>query len=91
MEYLDITTAPFSRTVLFRVALDVALGGFMAALPVYMATGSVKSSTLTGLLIAGKTLQSRLAPSPDQMNVQHQQAKAEAASIAVSPVPVAQE
>ena len=84
METLNLTAAPISKSVLFRVALDVVLGGFMAALPVYMATSSVRTSFLTGLLVAGKTLQSRLAPSPDEMNVQHQQAKADAAVIAAT-------
>lgn len=82
METLNNETSPFSKTVMFRVLLDVVLGGAMAALPVYMATSSVRTSLLTGLLVAGKTLQSRLAPSPDEMNVQHQQAKAEAAVVA---------
>jgi hypothetical protein len=66
---------PMSHTVIFRVALDVLIGGFVCGLPVYMATGSLKTSTLTGLLSAAKVLQSTLAPSPHQMNVQRQAEK----------------
>lgn len=61
---------PTSLHAVIRIALDTILGGFVTGLPVYMATSSIKTATLTGLLAALKVLQSRLAPDLESMNRQ---------------------
>jgi hypothetical protein len=69
------TEIPTSRMAVARIVLDVLLGGFTAALPIYMAGSSTKLAVLTGLLVAGKTLQSRMAPDLATMNRQRQAQK----------------
>jgi hypothetical protein len=70
-----ITDPPMSRTVLFRVALDVLIGGLLGGITVYSTTNQVKPAIMAGCAVALKTLQSRMAPSPHEMNVQRQAEK----------------
>lgn len=72
---MDQPEVPMSRMAVLRILIDVLIGGFVTGLPVYMATGNIKTSVLTGLLAAGKTLQSRMAPDLATMNRQRQAEK----------------
>jgi len=67
---------PVSRSVIFRVGLDTLIGGLLAGMTVYSATNQVKPAVMAGCVVALKTLQSRIAPSPHEMNVQRQAEKA---------------
>ena len=67
---------PVSRTAIFRVGLDTLIGGLLAGMTVYSATNQVKPAVMAGCVIALKTLQSRIAPSPHEMSVQRQAEKA---------------
>jgi hypothetical protein len=73
---ISTTDPPVSRTVIFRVALDTLIGGLLAGMTVYSATNQVKPSVMAGIVVALKTLQSRISPSPHEMNAQRQAEKA---------------